>query len=58
MEKRYHTRLPHADREILICVMPTRQKLRGLGWEATRSIDKMCEDAWRWQTKNPNGYEG
>lgn len=36
---------------------PTKAK-EELGWEATRSIDKMCEDAWRWQTKNPNGYEG
>ena len=28
-----------------------------LGWEAARGIDKMCEDAWRWQVQNPNGYE-
>ena len=28
-----------------------------LGWEALRDIDKMCEDAWRWQVKNPNGYD-
>lgn len=27
-----------------------------LGWSASRSIDKMCEDAWRWQSKNPNGF--
>ena len=29
-----------------------------LGWKATRSIDKMCEDSYRWQSKNPNGYKG
>jgi len=28
-----------------------------LGWEATRSIDEMCEDSWRWQSNNPNGYK-
>ncbi|WP_304544943.1 UDP-glucose 4-epimerase GalE [Sulfurimonas microaerophilic] len=28
-----------------------------LGWEAKRSIDEMCEDSWRWQSKNPNGYK-
>ena len=28
-----------------------------LGWVAERGIDKMCEDSWRWQTMNPNGYE-
>jgi len=27
-----------------------------LGWKATRSLLQMCEDHWRWQAKNPNGY--
>ena len=27
-----------------------------LGWEAKRGIDEMCEDSWRWQSHNPNGY--
>lgn len=27
-----------------------------LGWEAKLGIDKMCEDTWRWQLNNPNGY--
>ena len=27
-----------------------------LGWEAERGIDEMCEDSWRWQSNNPNGY--
>jgi len=27
-----------------------------LGWEATKSIKEMCEDTWRWQSNNPNGY--
>lgn len=27
-----------------------------LGWRAERSLDAMCEDAWRWQTMNPRGY--
>ncbi|HEY3832755.1 MAG TPA: UDP-glucose 4-epimerase GalE [Acidimicrobiia bacterium] len=26
------------------------------GWKATRGIDEMCTDAWRWQSQNPNGY--
>jgi UDP-glucose 4-epimerase len=29
---------------------------RELGWFATRDIDEMCADAWRWQMQNPNGY--
>ena len=28
-----------------------------LGWKAERDIEEMCEDSWRWQKNNPNGYE-
>lgn len=27
-----------------------------LGWEAVRDLDQMCEDSWRWQKNNPEGY--
>ena len=27
-----------------------------LGWEAKKTIKQMCEDTWRWQKNNPNGY--
>ncbi|MBR0694950.1 UDP-glucose 4-epimerase GalE [Bradyrhizobium lablabi] len=27
-----------------------------LGWSATRSLQTMCADHWRWQSSNPNGY--
>jgi len=27
-----------------------------LGWTATRTIDDMCADSWRWQSQNPKGY--
>lgn len=27
-----------------------------LGWHATRDLDVMCADAWRWQSMNPNGF--
>ncbi len=30
---------------------------RDLGWRATRDLQKMCEDSWRWQSKNPSGYK-
>jgi len=29
-----------------------------LGWEAKRSLEEMCVDAWRWQSANPRGYRG
>lgn len=27
-----------------------------LGWQTKYDIQKMCEDTWRWQSMNPNGY--
>ncbi|MEM1187227.1 MAG: UDP-glucose 4-epimerase GalE [Pseudomonadota bacterium] len=27
-----------------------------LGWAAELGIERMCEDAWRWQSKNPRGF--
>lgn len=27
-----------------------------LGWKAKLGIERMCEDAWRWQSQNPDGY--
>jgi len=27
-----------------------------LGWKATRSLEEMCADAWRWQSQNPRGF--
>lgn len=28
-----------------------------LGWQATRGLDEMCVDHWRWQVQNPDGYQ-
>jgi len=28
-----------------------------LGWEAMYDLEKMCQDAWNWQKKNPDGYQ-
>lgn len=35
---------------------PAKAKIE-LGWEAKYKLDEMCEDSWRWQSSNPNGYE-
>jgi UDP-glucose 4-epimerase len=29
-----------------------------LGWRAEFGLERMVEDAWRWQSGNPRGYEG
>jgi UDP-glucose 4-epimerase len=28
-----------------------------LNWRAQHDLDRMCEDSWRWQSMNPNGFE-
>lgn len=28
------------------------------GWHVKKSLDDMCRDHWRWQSQNPNGYDG
>ena len=34
---------------------PTKAEAE-LGWRATRTVDDMCADTWRWQSGNPDGY--
>ena len=28
-----------------------------LGWRAQYGIERMCEDSWRWQSMNPDGFQ-
>lgn len=35
---------------------PTKAK-EELGFIATHTLEDMCEDTWRWQEDNPNGYK-
>jgi UDP-glucose 4-epimerase len=42
--------------DIATCYADTEYAKEVLGWEATRSIEEMCEDSWRWQSNNPEGY--
>lgn len=35
---------------------PTKARIE-MGWEAKRGISEMCEDSWRWQSNNPDGFE-
>lgn len=32
------------------------QATKLLGWQAEFDLARMCEDTWRWQSQNPNGY--
>ena len=43
--------------DIATCYAQADKAKKEIGWEATRDLETMCEDSWRWQSKNPNGYE-
>jgi len=42
--------------DIDMCYADPGKAERELGWKAKRGISEMCEDAWRWQSKNPGGF--
>lgn len=42
--------------DIAECYADPKKAREELGWTATREIAEMCEDSWRWQSNNPNGY--
>jgi len=42
--------------DIATCYADPAYAKEVLGWNATRGIQEMCEDSWRWQSSNPNGY--
>ncbi len=42
--------------DIATCYSDPSKAKEELGWVATRGIDEMCEDSWRWQSMNPNGF--
>ena len=48
---------PRRPGDISACWADPAKAQRELGWQATRDIDAMCADSWRWQSANPNGYE-
>lgn len=48
---------PRRSGDIAICYADPSKAERELLWKAKRDIDEMCEDTWRWQFNNPNGYE-
>ena len=43
--------------DIAACYADASLAEKELGWIAQRGIKEMCEDAWRWQKNNPNGYQ-
>ena len=48
---------PRRDGDIAVIYARADKAKALLGWEARRSVEDMCRDAWNWQQKNPDGYE-
>ena len=44
--------------DIAQCWADPSKARQELGWQASRSLDDMTADTWRWQSQNPNGYPG
>jgi len=43
--------------DVAECYADASRAQRLLGWQADLGIDRICEDAWRWQRANPHGFE-
>ena len=42
--------------DVPACYADPSKAQRELGWTAKRGIREMCQDSWRWQKNNPDGY--
>ncbi len=47
---------PRREGDIATCYCDPQKAKEELGWVAKYGIDEMCEDSWRWQSTNPDGY--
>lgn len=48
---------PRRPGDLDVCYSDASKALNELGWKAERDLLEMCEDSWRWQSNNPNGFE-
>lgn len=47
---------PRRPGDIATCYADPTKAKDELGWEAVYDLDRMCQDSYRWQSMNPNGY--
>ncbi len=48
---------PRRSGDVAMCYADPAYAKEQLGWQAVRELEEMCEDTWRWQKNNPNGYD-
>ncbi len=51
-----YQKLPRRPGDVGSCYAEPALAKELLGWTATRGVEQMCADAWRWQQQNPRGY--
>ncbi|MCJ8330276.1 MAG: UDP-glucose 4-epimerase GalE [Lentisphaeria bacterium] len=47
---------PRRSGDVGECYANPAKANKELNWKATRGIKEMCEDSWRWQNENPDGF--
>ncbi|MBY0158829.1 MULTISPECIES: UDP-glucose 4-epimerase GalE [Cytobacillus] len=43
--------------DIGVCYANPEKAAKLLGWRAEKGLQEMCQDSWKWQSTNPNGFE-
>lgn len=48
---------PRRSGDVAACYADPQRAFEAMGWKATRGLDEMCVDSWRWQSHNPRGFQ-
>ena len=51
-----HRYAPRRSGDVAVSYADPALARQALGWVAQLGLERMCEDAWRWQVQNPHGY--
>jgi UDP-glucose 4-epimerase len=52
-----HQVVPRRPGDVAVTLADPRQAKAQLNWEAQYDLARMCADAWRWQSMNPQGFD-
>ena len=50
--------LPRRPGDIAVSYASCEKALQELNWSTDYDLLRMCQDSWRWQSDNPDGYKG
>jgi len=52
-----HEIVPRRPGDVAACYADPQRAAELLGWQAQHGLARMCEDSWRWQRLNPQGFD-